>query len=416
MRTRWVLVVVVALAGVGVAAAQPAQPSPADPLPTAPIPVVPGTPPAPPAGPIPPFLPVPVQPDPPLAVVPRPGTASGVEYDPGYLYLPEQAPERRLADVCGPPGRWWVAPSLELAWVPTRAAPTNIRLRVPNLLSPGGTLPGPVLPAAGLTSGSFGAAMGLAVGHWFDAANTRGVEANFFFRDSSTTYVTRAPGALVTFPRGEQGVPQITMLPAPLNRQVAGPLPFTLGTSFTTVDVNYRQRIYCDDSARLDALVGYRYAYLGDELYLGDYAADGDYWLNRAAVSNNFHGAQVGLAGEVRANGWYAAGAAKIALGATTAEAFSSGVFFGAQGRLDGRYQRLAGLTAADRTSFAVMPSFNVQVGRQVTPHLRLFTGYSFAYLSRAARLGDALAPQNAGLTFTDFWVQSISLGADFRF
>jgi hypothetical protein len=309
-----------------------------------------------------------------------------------------------------------VTPSLELAWVPTRAAPTNIRLRVPNPLSPGGSLPGPVLPVGGLTSGSFSAAMGLAVGHWFDDANTRGVEANFFFRDLSTTYVTRAPGALVTFSRGERGVPQIVMLPEPFNRQVAGPLPFTLDTFFTTVDVNYRQRLYCDDNARLDWLAGYRYAFLGDNLYLGDYATNDDYRLNRAAVSNSFHGAQVGLAGEVRSGGWYAAGSAKIALGATSAEVTSSGVFSGAQARFDGRTRRLEGLTGADRTTFAVLPSLAVQVGRQVTPHIRLFTGYSFTYLSRAARLGDVLAPQNTGLTFNDFWVQSISLGADFRF
>jgi hypothetical protein len=412
MRTRWVLAVVVALAGVRAAAAQPAQPLPTGPA----IPVVPGTAPAAQPDPIPPFLPVPAQPDPPLAVVPRPGAAPGVEYDPGYLYLPEQAPERRLADVCGPPGRWWVTPSLELAWVPTRAAPTNIRLRVPSPFSPGETLPGPVLPVSGLSSGSFSAAMGLAVGHWFDDANTRGVESNFFFRDLSTTYITRVPGALVTFSRGRRGVPQIALLPEPFESRVAGPLPFTLDTFFTTLDVNYRQRLYCDDSARLDALVGYRYAFLGDELYLGDYATNDDYRQNRAAVSNGFHGAQVGLAGEVRANGWYAAGAAKLALGATSADVTSSGVFYGAEGRAGGGYQRLAGLAGASRTTFAVMPSMSVQVGRQVTPHIRLFTGYSFTYLSRAARLGDALAPQNTGLTFNDFWVQSISLGADFRF
>ncbi len=413
---RWVFAGMVAVAVAGQAVAQPTLPPP-DPLPTGPaIPVVPDPPPAALPDPLLPFLPVPAQPTPPLAVVPRPGTAPGVEYDPGYMYLPEQAPERRLADVCGPRGRWWVTPSLELAWMPTRAAPTNIRIRVPNPLSPGGTLPGPVVPVSSLTSGNFSAAMALAVGYWFDEANTRGVEANFFFRDLSTTYITRAPGALVTFSNGGRGIPQVVLLPAPLRHQVAGALPFTLDTFFTTVDVSFRQRLYCDDNARLDWLAGYRYAFLGDNLYLGDYATNDDYRLNRASTSNNFHGAQVGLAGEVRSNGWYVAGAAKLALGATNAEATASGVFYGAQARLGNHYQRLGGIDWVERTTFAVMPSFNVQLGRQITPHLRLFTGYSFAYLSRAARLGDALAPQNTGVTFNDFWVQSISLGADFRF
>jgi hypothetical protein len=411
MRTRWVLALVVALAGAGGAAAQPA---PADePLPTGqPIPLVPA--PAPPAQPgqAPPLLPVPDA-QPPLAVVPRPG-APGVEYDPNYLYLPESAPDRRVADLCGPPGRWWVAPSLELAWAPTRAPQENIRLRLPDPSSPG-TVAGPVVPVGGRSSGRFAAALGLAAGHWFDEANTRGVEASLFLRDASNTFGALAPGALVTFPRGDRGPPELVALPKSLAAGVVSTFPFTLDTFFATFDVNYRQRLYCDDGARLDWLAGYRYAFVGDELYLGD-DTTADYRQNRAAVSNSFSGAQVGLAGEVRASGWYASGAAKIAFGATHSDVSASGIFSGAEGRFDGRYRRLPGLAWTDRTTFAVLPSLSVQVGRQISPHVRVFTGYSFTYLSRVARLGDALAPQNAGLSFTDFWVQSINFGADFRF
>ena len=35
----------------------------------------------------------------------------------------------------------------------------------------------------------------------------------------------------------------------------------------------------------------------------------------------------------------------------------------------------------------------NVQVGRQVGQHARVFVGYSFQYLSEVARLGDVLNP-----------------------
>jgi hypothetical protein len=412
MRTRWVLAVGVAVVGVSLAYAQPA------PLPTGPAiptaPAVPGSPPIPPAAP--PLLPVPAQPVPPLAVVPRPGTAPGIEYDPGYLYLPDQVPERRrAADVCGPLGRWWVDTSLELAWVPTQSAPANIRLRIADPTSPGGTLPGPIVPVAGRSSGAFDAAMNLAVGHWFDEGNTRGVDASFFFRDASNTFFGVAPGAVVVFPRGHgRGAPQVIAYPNPFG--VVSTFPVTLETFFATVDVNYRQRLYCSENARLDGLVGYRYAFLGDELYLGESADDNDYRQNRAAVSNSFHGGQVGLAGEVRMNGWYVSGSAKIALGSMTSNVKTSGLFYGAEGRSGNSFRTLGGLTSAEQTQFAVMPTFNVQVGRQITPHIRLFTGYSFAYLSRVSRLGDALSPGNAGLSTTDFWVQSISLGAEFRF
>ncbi len=419
MRTRW-LAVGVLLAAVGVANAQPAQPSTASKVLSEPLP--PGAKPPSPAAqgqPLP-LLPVP-QVEPPLAEVPRPGAVPGVEYDHGYQYLPDRLPDRRYSvdDLCGPPGRWWVSTSLELAWVPTRPLPTNIRLRLPDPVSLGGTLPGPVLHTAGRDAGRFEAALGLVLGHWFGETNTHGVEASFFLRDTGTTFGAVAPDTIVIFPRGRgRGAPQLVALPDPFALSVVSTFPVTLETFFTTVDVNYRRKLYCDENGRLDALVGYRYAFLSDELYLGEFADDGDgYRQNRAAVSNNFHGGQVGLAGEYRANGWFVAGSAKLAFGATTAEVTTSGAFVSAEGRASGSFRRLNGLTWNEESVFAVMPAFNVQVGRQITPHARIFTGYSFMYLSRAARLGDAASPFNGGgITFTDFWVQSISLGAEFRF
>lgn len=426
MRTRWVIVAGVVLVGACGVNAQPAPlpmaAVPSVPLPPAAIaplpavPSVPGTaPPAPTQAQAPPLLPVP-NPSPPLAEVPRPGPVPGVEYDPGYLYLPDRVAERRLgAPECGPPGRWWVSTSLELAWVPSRPAPADIRLRFSNPVA-FGTIPGPVVPAAGRSAGRFNAALNLVVGHWFDEANTRGIEGSFFSRDASETISVAAPGAVVLLPPRGRGRGEFQILGFPSVSLVSA-FPVTFDTYFATVDVNYRHRLYCSENARLDATVGYRYAFLGDDLYLGEHSDDGDaYRWNRASVSNNFHGAQIGVAGEARANGWYVSGSAKVALGATTSDVTTTGVFIGAEGLAGNGYRRLAGLTWAEQTSFAVLPSFNVQVGRQLTPHIRLFTGYSFAYLSRAARLGDALSPSSPPLNVTDFWVQSISLGADFRF
>lgn len=365
----------------------------------------------PPVSALPPLLPVP---EAPLAEVPRPGPV-GVEYDHGYSYLPERLPERpRRPDVCGPPGKWWIAPSLELAWVPTRPAPGTVRLRVPNGL--GGTVAGPLLPVGGRSSGRFDAALNLIGGWWFGETNTHGVEASFFTRHADNTFGGAAPGGLVVFPRGTKRGAQVIAFPDGLAPFVTGTFPVTLATEFTTVDVNYRHKLLCSDRGRLDVLAGYRYAFLGDELYLGDTPDEHDeYRWNRAAVSNSFHGGQIGLAGEVRANGWYVAGAAKLAFGTTTAEARAAGAFVGLEGLADGTFRRLGALAAADQTVFAVMPAFNVQFGRQVTDHARVFAGYSFQYLSRAARLGDALNPAG-GLQFTDFWVQSVGLGAEFRF
>jgi hypothetical protein len=402
MRRRWLVALGVAVLGVGSATAQPAPfGAPAREVPCD----------------LPPLLPVP-QTSPPLAEVPRPGPVGG-EYDHGYNYLPEQLPprSRRPDDVCGPPGRWWVTPSLELAFASTRPAPATVTLGAGNPAALSMLAPSVLLPVAGQTSGRFEAALGLVAGRWFGETNTHGVEASFFLRDANTTFLGNSIGAVVVFPRGTRRGAQVIALPGELPSMATSTFPVTLGTLYTTADVSYRRKLLCTNRSRLDGLAGYRYAYLRDELYLGDEPDDHDeYRQNRTAVSNSFHGGQIGLAGEIRANGWYVAGSAKVAFGVVTAEAEATGTFVGAGVSGGAAFHRLSALGSADRNEFAVMPALNVQLGRQVTDHARVFAGYTFNYLSRAARLGDALNPATAGLTFTEFWVQSVSFGAEFRF
>jgi hypothetical protein len=343
----------------------------------------------------------------------------GFEYDPGYLYLPERLPDRpgRLGDaVCGPPGRFWIAPELDLAWVSTHPAPTDVRLRIPDPAAPGVTRPALHLPVAGLAPDRFVPAFGMSGGFWWGDTNAHGVDASMLLRDASTTFTGSAPGLAVLFPNGtSRSVPRVV----PVAPQSTGTFPATFDTFFATADVNYRHKLFCSENARLDALAGYRYLFLGDELYLGDVPDPGhqEYRLNRAAVANAFNGGQLGLAGEFRMNRWYVAGSAKVALGVVAPEVTATGMFVGAQGRVTGCvFQPLGGLAAAERNTFAVVPTVNVQFGRQLGQHTRLYVAYSFTYLSRAGRLGDALNPLNTGLALTDFWVQAIGFGGEFRF
>ncbi|MFM8272063.1 MAG: hypothetical protein ACKODX_06970, partial [Gemmata sp.] len=76
----------------------------------------------------------------------------------------------------------------------------------------------------------------------------------------------------------------------------------------------------------------------------------------------------------------------------------------------------LRALNGLTEDTFAVMPTFNVSVGRQLGERSRVFAGYTFQYLSRAGRLGDALSAANDSLPLTDFWVQSVGFGLEWRF
>ena len=294
---------------------------------------------------LPPLLKPPTnEPCPPLAVVPR-GPVG--EYDHNQFYLPEYVSSPG-PEACRPLGRWWINASIEFAWLPVRPAPAAVRLRVPN--GSGQTIPGPILPVGGVAPAQFQTGFGLNGGHWFDDGNTHGVDASFFFvNGGDRTIAGYAPSMLVLFPNGtNRSAAQVLVLPP--GTPISGVFPTTLSSWYTTADVNYRHNLYCGPTARLDALAGYRFAFLQDELYLGESpdSSSDQHENNRIAVSNRFHGGQIGLAGEYYFTRWYLGGAAKVAFGAITPDVCATGLFQGAQGETArGDFARLA---VADRS------------------------------------------------------------------
>jgi len=341
------------------------------------------------------------------------------EYDHSHLYLPAFVPPAKSApETCRPLGRWWVNPSLELAWLPTPAAPGTVRLRVPD--GNGGSIPGPLVPVGGRTPDSFQGGFGLSLGRFLGEAHKHAIESNFFLLGGTdTTFNGTAPGMLVLFPQGEsESSPQVVVLPAGVAGNTVGTFPVTLSTWFVGADVNYRHNLFCGLGGRLDVLAGYRFAYLQDEVYLGDVPDPGKdhHRDNRAMTTTPFNGGQVGVAGEVRSNGWYASGTAKMAFGVVTPEVTASGLFVGAEGVTPAGYARLAALADSPKMQFAVLPTVNLTVGRQLREHTRVFAGYSFQYLSRVARLGDILDAGATSVSLSDFWVQAVNLGMEFRY
>ena len=257
-----------------------------------------------------PLLRPPSDPNPPLAVVPRGPTG---EYDHGHLYLPDYVPPS-APEACRPLGRWWISPSFEFAWIPSKPAPSSLRLRVPT--PTGSSIPGPILPVEGRAAERFQGGFGLTGGWWFSERNERGVEASLFtLGGGDDTFTGFAPEMLVLFPDGTNGgAPQVVVFPP--GTPIVGIFPATLSTWFIGADVNYRHNLHCGPNTRLDLLAGYRFAFVQDELFLGETpnGSRDDFERNRLAVSNAFHGGQIGLAGEYRASSCYVAGSAKVAL------------------------------------------------------------------------------------------------------
>ena len=372
---------------------------------------------------LPPLLPVP-QPEPPRPAGPR---VPGGEYDHGYFYLPDRAPEReaRADPPCGPAGRWWVAPDLALGW--TRGA------NVPGLVRVGSPA-GPIGYGDQRAGAPFRAGLGLTAGLWLDDRYTRGVDASFYYLSQSGAGTTLfPPGIGLYLPTAEGTFP----LSDPANGD-AGAFQAGLNTRFASADVNYRQNLLCSADARLDALAGYRYARVADdfEVYGKRLGPGGEIvrFRDEASADNDFHGGQVGLAGEVRAGGWYAGVTGKVAFGTVFTDTDLQGKF-----RVNGVvipsgfYARPGLAGERDHTRFGVMPAVGVTLGRQLGDHCRLFVSYNFLYLNHLTRGPDVLDPAppvSAADPFrvnpvgvdrrdaanSDFWAQSVNLGLELRY
>jgi outer membrane protease len=85
-------------------------------------------------------------------------------------------------------------------------------------------------------------------------------------------------------------------------------------------------------------------------------------------------------------------------------------------------------------STFAVLPEASINVGYQVTRHVRTFVGYTFLYLNNTVRAADAIDPvvnstqigggtlvgdARPAFSFDDessLWLQGVNVGVDVRF
>jgi hypothetical protein len=159
-------------------------------------------------------------------------------------------------------------------------------------------------------------------------------------------------------------------------------------TWFDTAAVDYRHRFLCGETVRLDGLAGYRYGRV-EELFR---AAP----RREARTVNQFHGGEIGLTGEIRRGAWYLAGTGTTAFGAV----FENATLVAPR--------RVVGL---EDSRYAIMPTVNVQLGRQLGDHMRAYVGYRFFGMTHVTRPDDV--PFG---TTSPFWAQGVSLGLELRY
>jgi len=198
--------------------------------------------------------------------------------------------------------------------------------------------------------------------------------------------------------------------------------------------------------SRIDATLGWKYLQLNESLGIQEDLTSlsinnpGSFILNdNFQTRNQFNGVELGVQWMGRRGYWSLDMLMRMGLGNTLQQVTVDG---STQTTQTGASTTANGGLLAQRTNsgtfvrnqFGVVPELGATLGYQMTKRIRLTAGYSFIYWSNVVRPGDQidttvnpnlLPPENPTQTaflnprFTfqdsDYWVQGLSLGGDFR-
>lgn len=200
---------------------------------------------------------------------------------------------------------------------------------------------------------------------------------------------------------------------------------------------------------RVDWLLGYRYAQLDESLAISDtleFLRDTNLIQAGTVISNHdlfdvkneYHSVMVGLWSQKRDGPWSLDVITKLALGNMNHKVTTNGsTVTNAPGQdpvqtVGGLLTQRSNIGSFDADNFAVMPELSLTVGYQVTAYLDVTFGYTIMYWSRIVQPGD-LVDHVVDLTQqinsptaidrpamiirdTDYWLQGLTVGVNFRF
>ncbi|MCE9530759.1 MAG: BBP7 family outer membrane beta-barrel protein [Planctomycetes bacterium] len=288
---------------------------------------------------------------------------------------------------------------------------------------------------------------------WVDEEETVGLDASFFFLGSKNS----------NFLVNSNSVPVISRPVFLLNtnsEQVetvafpgfsTGSLRINAASKFWGADVNLLKRLCTSDDQTLSLFAGYRHLDLEESLQIQESiiaGADANDPLgtqttvtDRFATRNQFNGIQFGGNYEQRWNRWFVNARVGVALGVNSKNVEIGGSniqTLPGQGSLTQSGGLLAARSNIGRQSqhsFSVAPDVSINLGYQMTPHLRGYVGYSFLYWSNVVRPGQQI-DRTVDLSFipnnlpnvvptgqrrpavlfqeTDFWAHGLNLGLEF--
>ena len=213
-------------------------------------------------------------------------------------------------------------------------------------------------------------------------------------------------------------------------------------SNFQVVEVLMRKAIGRACDYRAEFLAGYRFQRLTDGLDIN--ASTSTSATTNATdqtigtfdefhTVNDFNGAVLGVAAEVRRCRWTMEGTLKLAVGDTHSNVDISGSTTTSAGTFNGGFLALpSNIGNHGIDEFSMVPELGMTLAYDITPHLRATCGYTLIYWSSVVRPGEQIDLNIAPAQFppngtasekpafvmrtTDFWAQGINLGLDYRF
>jgi hypothetical protein len=401
----------------------------------APVPAQPdnGTPPAQPDNGTPPVQPLPVDKVP--AVSPEPHVPEGCSSEP-----------------------YWVSADLLLAWVRSVSLPPLVTTSPPGTpRTAAGVLGQPgtrVLFGNRNANGDLGLGFQLGGGAWLDEARTFGVDAGFLMRESrDTLFFASSPGTPILarpffdVTTGLQSS-QLIAFPGVSSGSVA---VSARADNLYGVHVDFQEVFLECNNYRIASILGYHFLQFNDGLGVQQTltTAPGSVFVtgtqiqtqDRFAGENDFHGLDLGLRADFVRDTLSLGLLAKVAVGMTSRSVVINGntrilVPGTAPLTFPGGFLALVSNIGRHKsTDWDVLPELGLTAGWEVTHNVRLRLGYSVLFWPEVARAADQVSlrinpnqfpppqitanpttPPVFELHRSNFWVQSLTLGLEYRF
>lgn len=306
----------------------------------------------------------------------------------------------------------------------------------------------------------------LRAGYWLDCEQSCGIEVSGFLLGRETHNQNFTSGSAPVLARPffniNSGAPAFTNLAGPASEFAAfpglatGSIRVANNSNFGGFNADVRHACWCSCWYRIDALAGFDYLNLREDLKITENGTNstspliapnlrGATFVNvdDFRTHNQFYGAEVGGQGSFRFGNVTLDVRAMLGLGEThsSVDITGSQVVTGPAGT----QTFIGGLLAAPtnigrhtRNRFSVVPEVTVDLGYQLTDWLRVYVGYDFIYWTNVLRPGEqvdtvidiaqvpnlapaGVAPTGAArpgvlLRESDFWAQGVHFGAEVRY